>query len=177
MENKQDNSNLKLAFSILLLAVGMLFFAFASAPLYNLFCKATGFAGTPQIAVNNGTKIGKRMLTIRFDANVEPNLPWRFWPVQKEVKLYSGENGLAFYGAENMSSSPVVGTAVYNVTPTKVGQYFNKIQCFCFEDQLLAGGQKMQFPVAFFIDPAIEDDKDARDVDTITLSYSFYRVK
>ena len=148
----------------------------ASVPLYNLFCKVTGYGGTTRYTATASNKIGTKYITIRFDANVESSLPWNFKSEQNEVSVKTGENNLIFYTAENKTDRPIIGTAVYNVTPHKAAKYFNKIQCFCFEEQILKARQKMIMPVSFFIDPDIENDQNLKDVDTITLSYTFYLV-
>tara|TARA_A100001015_G_scaffold307794_1_gene404280 strand:- start:501 stop:995 length:495 start_codon:yes stop_codon:yes gene_type:complete len=122
-------------------------------------------------------KIGSKELLVRFDANIDKDLPWKFTPKQKNISVKSGENTLVFYYAENISDSDIIGTAIYNVTPYKAGKYFNKIHCFCFEEQLIKAGEKILMPVSFFIDPAIDDDPYLKDVDTITLSYSFYFIR
>ena len=114
------------------------------------------------------------MITVRFDANVNKSLPWRFKPVQNKIKVRLGEQALAFYEATNVSDQPIVGTAVFNVAPFKVGEYFNKIECFCFTEQLLKPGQTLQMPVTFFVDPSIVEDRNSLDVRTITLSYTFF---
>ena len=169
--------NNKLAFSIVLLVVGMLLLSFASVPLYNLFCKVTGYGGTTRYSAKASSKVGKKFIKIRFDANVDRNLPWEFRAEQNEVTVKVGENNLIFYTAENKSDKNIIGTSVYNVTPHKAAIYFNKIQCFCFEEQLLKSKQRMVMPVSFFIDANIEDDPNLQDVDTITLSYTFYKVE
>jgi len=162
---------------MILLICGMIMLTFASVPLYNLFCKVTGYGGTTKYTAIASTKIGTKLLKIRFDANVDKNLPWIFKSEQNEAIIRVGENNLVFYTAENKTDKPIIGTAVYNVTPHKAAKYFNKIQCFCFEEQLLKARQKMVMPVSFFIDSAMEDDSNLQDVDTITLSYTFYSVK
>jgi cytochrome c oxidase assembly protein subunit 11 len=175
---KQDNkSSNKLALSIILLVVGMVMLTFASVPLYNLFCKVTGYGGTTRYTAISSNRVGTKLLKIRFDANVDRKLPWVFKTEQTEAVIKVGENNLVFYTAENKSDEDIIGTAVYNVTPHKAAIYFNKIQCFCFEEQLLKSKQKMVMPVSFFIDPAMEDDPNLQDVDTITLSYTFYRIE
>ena len=151
--------------------------AYASVPLYSIFCKLTGFSGTVVTGKYVADRVGTKQIKIRFDANIDKDLPWIFKPEQQEVTVRVGENILVFYYAENLSNEDIIGTAVYNVTPHKAGAYFNKIQCFCFEEQLLKAGQKMPMPVSFFIDPDIETDPATSEVSTITLSYSFYRVK
>jgi len=158
----------------MLLVLGMVMLTFASVPLYNLFCKVTGYGGTTQFASVASSKIGSKILKIRFDANVDSKLPWQFKAEQEEVEIRVGENNLIFYSAENNANIPIIGTAVYNVTPHRAGRYFNKIQCFCFTEQLLKPKQKMVMPVSFFIDSEIENDPELKDVDTITLSYTFY---
>lgn len=170
-------NNQKLAYSIVSLVLGMIFLAFAAAPLYNIFCKVTGFGGTTQQAQYGSSVIGNKSIKVRFDANVSPDLKWRFFPEQNEVTVRTGENNIIFYKAENLTDEPIIGTSVYNVTPNKAGIYFNKIECFCFTDQLLEPGQVMTLPVSFFIDPDIEKDPTTKNLDSITLSYSFFRVK
>ena len=174
--SKQINSS-KLALSLGLLILGMIMLTFASVPLYNLFCKVTGYGGTTKYTAIASTKIGTKLIKIRFDANVDQNLPWTFKSEQEEITVRVGENNLVFYTAENKTDRSIIGTAVYNVTPYKAAIYFNKIQCFCFEEQLLKAKQKMIMPVSFFIDSEIENDLNLQDVDTITLSYTFYPVE
>jgi cytochrome c oxidase assembly protein subunit 11 len=173
--NKTDNRNLALA--LIMLIIGMVMLAYASVPLYNLFCKVTGYGGTTQVTKSGAETKGNRKLKIKFDANVEPNLPWIFKPEQSEVSISTGENTLVFYFAHNKSTTPIIGTAVYNVTPHKAGKYFNKIQCFCFSEQLLTPNQQVHMPVSFFIDPNFDNDLEMKDVNAITLSYTFYKVK
>jgi cytochrome c oxidase assembly protein subunit 11 len=150
----------------------------ASVPIYNLFCKATGYGGTTQ-RVNPYIKVqkGTRKIRIEFDSNVDKNLPWRFVPKHRSADVITGENALVFYESENLSERDIIGTSVYNVTPQKAGKYFVKIHCFCFEEQLLKAGQKLLMPVSFFIDPEIENDPEMADIDRITLSYSFFKVR
>jgi cytochrome c oxidase assembly protein subunit 11 len=155
------------------LVVGMVGLAYASVPLYRLFCQATGFDGTPRIATKASTTVLDKTIVVRFDANVTPGLPWRFEPVQNTMEVKIGENNLAFFRATNISDHPVHGTAIYNVFPEIAAVYFNKVQCFCFTEQVLEPGQSMEFPVSFFIDPQIVNDKDARNVTHIALSYTF----
>jgi len=149
--------------------------AFASAPLYRLFCAVTGYGGTPQIGPSTAPGASTRMITVRFDANTNPSLPWEFKPEQREVRLPLGEERLAFYRARNVAATPVTGMAVYNVTPEKVGRYFHKVACFCFAEQTLEPGQSMEFPVSFWVDPKLAEDRGTADVTTITLSYTFFR--
>ena len=149
--------------------------AFASEPLYRIFCQVTGYGGTTQVAAfNKKSLIGKNFITVRFDANVNKLLAWSFKPLQNKIKLRPGEQAIAFYEATNVSDKPIVGTAVFNVAPFKVGEYFNKIECFCFTEQVLMPGQTIQMPVTFFVDSAITKDRNTKDVNTITLSYTFF---
>lgn len=157
-------------------AVGMLGLAYAAVPLYTLFCQVTGFAGTTQRAERPSDTVLDRVVTIRFDANVAPGLGWAFEPVQRTVDVKIGENTLAFYRAKNTSGHPITGTATFNVTPEIAGSYFNKIECFCFQEQRLEPGEAIDMPVSFFVDPAIVDDENAGRLTQITLSYTFYPV-
>ena len=172
----QKDRNRQIALGLGGMAVGMLGLAFASEPLYRLFCQVTGYGGTTQVADQvQGTSINTdRIVTIRFDSNVNHKLPWRFTPLQKQMKVRVGESALAMYEATNTSNQTLVGTATFNVTPYTAATHFNKIECFCFTEQLLRPGEKIQMPVAFFIDPEIIEDRDADDLSTITLSYTFF---
>jgi cytochrome c oxidase assembly protein subunit 11 len=156
------------------LVLGMTALSFAAVPLYRLFCQVTGYEGTTRRAIVAPETVLERSLTIAFDANVGRGIGWRFEPVQRAQQLKIGEQGLAFYRATNLSDKPQVGMAVFNVTPHKAGSYFNKIECFCFTAQRLEAGQSVEMPVAYFIDPAINDDADLKKLTTITLSYTFY---
>jgi cytochrome c oxidase assembly protein subunit 11 len=149
----------------------------ASVPLYRLFCAVTGYGGTTQRAEDAGAEVLERTVRVSFNADVDPGLPWRFAPVQREMTVRIGEQNLAFFRAENRSDRPIVGSAVFNVTPFKVGAYFTKIACFCFEEQTLAAGESVEMPVSFYVDPAMLDDPDAKDVQAITLSYTFYMLE
>ncbi|MDP9196830.1 MAG: cytochrome c oxidase assembly protein [Pseudomonadota bacterium] len=163
--------------SLLALVGVMAGLAFASAPLYSLFCRITGFGGTTQQASTLPGRILDRTMTVRFNADVHPGLPWAFTPNDREVTVRLGQQGMTTYTARNRSVSPVTGVAVYNVTPDKAGVYFSKIDCFCFAEQSLAAGQTVDMPVLFFVDPAMADDPALKDVDTITLSYTFFQAK
>lgn len=171
------NSNASIAFFLIAIVIAMAGLAYASVPLYRLFCQVTGFGGTTQVAEQESATLGSRKLAIQFDANIDSNLPWEFKPLQHEVEVTTGENTLVFYTAKNNSDEPVTGVATFNVTPDKVGSYFNKVQCFCFDEQTLQPGEEVDMPISFFVDPEIEQDKDAQDVKTITLSYTFFRSK
>ena len=156
--------------------VVMIGLAYASVPLYRLFCQVTGFAGTTQRAESAPDKAIDRVMTIRFDSNVAGSLPWVFEPTQRSMDVKVGVENFAYYRATNTSSREVTGTAVFNVTPDIAGAYFNKIQCFCFTEQTLKPGQTVDMPVSFFVDPAIAEDRSFDSVSTITLSYTFYPV-
>ena len=160
-----------------LLVCGMTGLAFAAVPLYRVFCQATGFAGTPQRA-EGGHAPGSvgRMISIRFDANTSPSLPWRFQPVETRRDVAIGARNLALFEAQNLAARRITGQATFNVTPSQAGRYFTKIQCFCFTEQTLNPGQDVQMPVIFYVDPAILTDPDTRDISEITLSYTFYPV-
>jgi len=160
-----------------LLVVLMVGLAYASVPLYRLFCQVTGFAGTTQRAAEADVPgaVG-RMISVRFDANVSPALGWEFRPVETHRRIAIGARNIALFSARNRSDRPLTGTATFNVTPSQAGQYFTKIQCFCFTEQTLQPGQEVRMPVVFFVDPRLLDDPDARDISEITLSYTFYPV-
>jgi len=153
---------------------GMLGLAFASVPLYELFCKATGFNGTTQVADQAPGRVLERTVRVRFDASMDANLPWKFEPLQREVTVRLGEEKLVHYRATNLSQRPIVGTATYNVLPDIAGQWFNKVQCFCFTEQLLMPGQSVDMPVVFFVDPDMAKERRYDGVSTITLSYTFF---
>ena len=144
--------------------VAMVGAAYAAVPLYRLFCQATGFDGTPRIASAPSTQVLDKTITVRFDANVAPGLGWRFEPVHTTMPVKIGENELAFYRATNTSDRPVRGMATFNVLPEQAAVFFNKLECFCFKEQLLQPGESLEMPVSFFIDPQIVSDKDARGV-------------
>jgi cytochrome c oxidase assembly protein subunit 11 len=154
----------------------MLALAYASVPLYQMFCQATGFGGTTQRAAAPSATVLDKRITVRFDATVSPGLGWTFEPVERTQNLRIGETGLAYYRATNTSARAVTGTATYNVTPDQAGIYFNKLECFCFTEQTLQPGQSIDMPVSYFVDPAIVKDAVAGGLDRITLSYTFYSV-
>ncbi len=155
-------------------ALGMLGLAYASVPLYALFCKVTGFAGTTQVATSAPAASKEASVSVQFDANTSSDLGWTFQPAQHSVNVKLGEVALAFYEATNNSSDTVTGTAVFNVTPVAAGGYFNKIECFCFTEQTLKPGEKVSMPVQFFVDPEMLNNPDASGIKEITLSYTFY---
>lgn len=148
--------------------------SYAAVPLYRLFCQVTGFGGTTQIAKQAPDNVLDREVTVTFNADVDPKLPWKFKPLQFTKKVKIGENVFAAYVAENLSDQPTSGTATYNVTPFEVGPYFNKVQCFCFEKQALPAKAVVNMPISFFIDPEIVNDHQLDDVKHITLSYTFF---
>jgi cytochrome c oxidase assembly protein subunit 11 len=161
-------------------ALGMLGMGFAAVPLYRIFCQVTGFGGTTMRvseAKAATVKVAAGHISVRCDATVDRGMGWRFQPQQVTQDMRIGQRKQAFYSAENTSSQPITGVASFNVEPELAGKYFNKIQCFCFNEQTLGPGQTVDMPVIFYVDPAILDDPDARDIDEITLSYSFYPVE
>ena len=168
------DKNAKTLLLVLVIPIAMLWLAFASVPLYDLFCRVTGFGGTTQVSGNSPTQILDRKMTVQFNANTNRNLPWSFKPEKNDMTVNIGAQGMINFIAHNTSDKPTVGTAVYNVTPAKAGKYFHKTQCFCFDKQLLVPGQKMNMPVVFYVNPSIIDDRSMDDVSHITLSYSFF---
>ncbi len=150
--------------------------AWASVPFYDWFCRVTGFGGETGVATAGSDIILDRTITVRFDATLDRDMPWTFKPVQSEMTLRIGETGLAFFEAHNPTDKPVAGQAAYNVTPYEAGGYFDKIECFCFTEQVLQPGETVLMPVSFFVDAAIVDDRDAKYVHTITLGYTFYQI-
>ena len=148
--------------------------AWASVPFYDWFCRVTGFGGITQVADRGSEIVLSETVKVRFDASLERDMPWEFKPVQREMEIQIGATGLAFYEAYNPTDKPVAGTASYNVTPYEAGGFFSKIDCFCFEEQVLMPGERVQMPVTFFVDPEIVEDRDARYTKVITLSYTFY---
>ncbi|OSP56518.1 cytochrome c oxidase assembly protein [Pseudoruegeria sp. SK021] len=148
--------------------------AWASVPFYSWFCKVTGFGGTPQVSDAGSDTILDQTIRIRFDASTDHEMPWEFKPVERSMTLQIGETGLAFYEAYNPTDRRIAGTASFNVTPYSAGGYFDKIDCFCFEMQVLEPGERVMMPVTFYVDPEIVKDRDAKFVHQITLSYTFY---
>jgi cytochrome c oxidase assembly protein subunit 11 len=171
------SGNWRTALGLVALVAAMVGLSFATVPLYRIFCAKTGWAGTPQRAAAAPETMAPDMVLVRFDANVTQGLPWRFEPVEPELTLHIGENKLAFFRATNLSKETVTGSAVFNVSPEIMGQYFTKVQCFCFTEQTLKPGEAVEMPVSFFIDPAILQDRDAKTVRDMTLSYTFYKVQ
>ena len=176
MTSVAERSNRKTALIMAAICAAMLGLAFAAVPLYRMFCEQTGFAGTPERAERAPGAVAGQ-IGVRFDANVNPGLPWRFEPEQNTVRIAPGAQTRIFYRAHNFSTRAITGQAAYNVSPDIVGKYFKKIQCFCFTEQTLQAGQTVDMPVVFFVDPAIRQDPDTSHVDEITLSYTFYPVE
>jgi cytochrome c oxidase assembly protein subunit 11 len=173
---KMDPKN-KTALQAVTLVVFMGALAWASVPFYNWFCRVTGFGGVTNVAEAGSDVILDRTIKVRFDASLDRDMPWEFKPVQREMELRIGETGIAFYEAFNPTDRPVAGTASYNVTPYDAGAYFSKIACFCFTEQVLQPGERVQMPVTFYVDPEIVDDRDAKFTKVITLSYTFYETE
>ncbi len=170
------NRNRMTALASLAIIAGMGTMVYYAVPLYRLFCQVTGYGGTTQQASGAPGAAGDRVITVRFDADVSARLPWSFRPVVKLLRVRVGEEALTYYEARNKGRAAATGSALYNVSPAKAGRYFSKIECFCFEEQRLEAGQRVEMSVAFYIDPAILDDRNLDDVATITLSYTLYRV-
>lgn len=162
------------AFAVVVFMGGL---GWASVPLYDWFCRVTGFGGTTNVAEAGSVEIVDRTIKVRFDASLERGMPWEFKPMQIEVELRLGEEGLAFYEAYNPTDRPIAGTASYNVAPYGAGLYFSKIACFCFEEQILMPGERVEMPVSFFVDPDIMNDTDAKFAKHITLSYTFHEIE
>lgn len=174
MEANSAKKSSRLALVLVGVAAGMVGLAYASVPLYDLFCRVTGYGGTTQQAEEGSDVILDQDITVSFDANTARKMPWDFKPVKKTVTLKIGQTGIAFYEAHNPTDRTIKGTASFNVTPLKAGQYFTKIDCFCFTEQTLKPGQRVDMPVTFYVDPEIASDPNTQDVKTITLSYTFF---
>lgn len=176
---KPRRGNVRTAAVLFSVAAGMVGLAFASVPLYRVFCEVTGYGGTPRTGVTAtaGGASSERLVTVRFDANVNSKLPWKFAPEWRQITVRAGEETLIYYTATNLSSVPLTGTATFNVTPYKAASYFGKVDCFCFTEQTLKPGEAASLAVSFFVDPEIFEDPNTRDVSTISLSYTFYRAK
>ncbi|MBA4754225.1 MAG: cytochrome c oxidase assembly protein [Sphingobium sp.] len=175
----RDRRNRRTMMAMAGVGLSMLALGFASVPLYRIFCEQTGFGGTTKRAsadVQVREAVGHTM-SIRFDSNVQPGMPWQFYPEHRTDTVTVGRKDMAIFIAKNMSDRPVTGTASFNVTPSQAGAYFTKIQCFCFTQQTLQPGQEVRMPVLYFVDPKILDDPDNKDTQQITLSYTFYPVE
>lgn len=154
---------------------GMTGLAFAAVPLYDAFCKITGYGGTTREAAAAPSQVLDRSIEVRFDSNIATDLPIEFEPKQRAMSLHIGETGLAFYRVRNTSNQEIVARATYNVTPHVAGQYFAKLECFCFQDRVIGPGEEAELPVVFFVDPEIVSNPDTSEIDTLTLSYTFFR--
>ncbi len=170
-------ARLRVAMALGALVLSMVGLSYAAVPLYRIFCQVTGYGGTTQQASSAAERVLDRTITVRFDGNVAPALGWAFRPVTKTQTVKIGETALAFFKATNKSDKRIVGTATFNVTPEIAGSYFNKIECFCFTEQVLDPGRSVDMPVQYFIDPEILNDPDARGLTQITLSYTFFPAK
>jgi cytochrome c oxidase assembly protein subunit 11 len=148
--------------------------AYAAVPLYDLFCRVTGYGGTTQVAQYDPDQVLDREIIVRFDASRARGFAWEFEPVERQMTVNVGETALAFYRATNPTDRPITGIATYNVAPFKMGPYFAKLDCFCFEEQTLGPGESMEMPVLFFVDPAMDDERRMDDVRSVTLSYTFF---
>jgi cytochrome c oxidase assembly protein subunit 11 len=167
----------RVALVVAFAAMGMVGMSYAAVPLYQMFCRVTGYGGVPQIGSSESSERGDKVMTIRFDANVASDLPWTFEPEQSSIKLRNGETATVFYKVRNRSDKTTHGLASYNVTPERSGIFFTKLSCFCFSEQTLAPGETMDMPVVFYVDPSVERDEIMKSQDTITLSYTFYASK
>ena len=171
------DKNARLAWTLAAAVGGMLALAYAASPLYDMFCRATGFGGTPQVAQADERPVLSRTVNVRFDSNVAPGLPWKFEPEQSEIEVNVGQVVTVFYTVTNQAARTTAGQAAYNVAPLTVGSYFQKINCFCFTEQTMAPGEKREMPVVFYVDPSIAEDHENDGLNTITLSYTFYAVR
>ncbi len=174
MQSSSNNKKINQALLLFLFAFTMLIMSYAAVPLYKLFCQVTGFGGTPKVVDINSSNILSDDINVRFDSTIEKNSTIYFEPEIKTMKVKIGENSLAFFKAHNRSSKDVTTMSVFNVTPLHAGKYFNKIECFCFDEQVLSANEEVSMPVSFFIDPSIKDDKFINDLNEITLSYTMY---
>lgn len=175
----RDRRNRRTLVAMAGIGLAMLALGFASVPLYRIFCQTTGFGGTTQRAAADVklTPVAGRTMSIRFDSNVQPGMPWEFRPEHRTDTVTVGARDMAIFIAKNLSDKPVTGTASFNVTPTQAGAYFIKIQCFCFTQQTLQPGEEVRMPVIYYVDPKILQDPDNKDTQQITLSYTFYPVE
>ncbi|WCR53520.1 MAG: Cytochrome c oxidase assembly protein CtaG [Wolbachia endosymbiont of Ctenocephalides orientis wCori] len=173
---KKGDKN-SIVFFLVSLVVAMLCLSYASVPLYSVFCKVTGYGGTTKKVTNAITNATNQKIRVYFNADIMSDLPWEFKSETNYIDVNIGEQSLAFYYAKSLSDQPTFGMAVYNVTPFKAGKYFNKIACFCFNEQTLLPRQKAAMPVSFYIDPEIINDSNTKDLSEITLSYTFFKLK
>ncbi|NDA46428.1 MAG: cytochrome c oxidase assembly protein [Alphaproteobacteria bacterium] len=172
-----DRRNTRMAMSIVAVACVMLGLSFAAVPLYQLFCRATGYGGTTQVATDAPETLGSRTLTVRFDTNIASDLPWTFVPEETSMRVRTGETKTVFFKVTNHAKQKLTGLASYNVTPEAAGSWFNKISCFCFSELSVSPGETIELPVVFFLDPALEREATMAGVESVTLSYTFYAAK
>ena len=170
---RKRNINIQVVY-LVFFVLFMLGLSYASVPLYKLFCQVTGYAGTPKISKEENVHVTNKIVNVRLDSSIQKPSPLVFKPISKKVTTKVGENKLVFYKAKNLSEVSVTGTATFNVTPLTAGQYFNKVECFCFEEQVFKPGEEVEMPVSFFIDPEIINDKSMKSIDELTLSYTMY---
>ena len=170
---RRDNRRTALGLGAIVVVMAGL--SFAAVPFYDWFCRVTGYGGTTSVAEAGPDGVLERTITVRFDANTAPDMPWRFRPLARTMDLRIGETALVFYEAENLSDEPVAGSASFNVAPYAAGRYFTKIACFCFELQALSPGERVEMPVSFYVDPAMVDDPEAGGLTAVTLSYTMHR--
>ena len=176
-DRKRRRRNIAAVLASLGIVAAMIGLSYASVPLYRLYCQVTGYQGATRTALQAPDAASTATITVRLDANVNNTLPWSFTPEQPQVTMALGESVTAVYRVKNLSDKPTVGSATFNVTPFDSGQYFNKIQCFCFTEHALKPGESAELPVTFFVDPKIRDNPDTADIGTITLSYTFFRAE
>ncbi len=174
---EMSRKNARTGLMVLGVILAMAGLSYASVPLYDAFCRVTGFGGTTQTAESLPDTVLDRVVTIKFNADTHRDLPWYFKPQMREIDVQLGQKGVTAFTARNKTNKPVTGTAIYNVTPLKVGKYFHKVQCFCFDEQTLAANEEVSMPVLFFVDPKMAEDPNMDDVKTITLSYSFFKAE
>jgi cytochrome c oxidase assembly protein subunit 11 len=177
MNDSKQKSGRRVALPLIAGSFAMLALTFASVPLYRMFCAATGFGGTTQVAIQNAERQGERVLNVRFDSNVAKDLPWRFEPEVSKISLRTGQTATVYYKVANLADHETRGVAAYNVSPDQAGAFFKKLACFCFSEQRLAAHETAEWPVVFFLDPALESDETMQGVQEVTLSYSFFAVK
>jgi cytochrome c oxidase assembly protein subunit 11 len=177
IQRSASRSHRRVAFCIAGLALVMVGLSFAAVPLYALFCRATGYAGTPQIAARGANHLGQRRLTVRFDTNVAPGLAWTLMPQVAEISLRTGETATVYFTATNLTATEQAAVATFNVTPEQTGAWFNKISCFCFNEQRLGPHEQAEWPVVFFLDPNLETDPTMAAIDTLTLSYTVFAAR
>ena len=166
----------KTIFYLVFLVVFMASASFLSVPFYNWFCKVTGYGGATNVAQKESDIISDKIISVRFDASLEKGLEWEVKPVQRNMTLNLGETGLAFYEAYNPTDKPIAAQASFNVVPFSVGNFFNKIECFCFTEQILQPGEKIKMPVSFYVDPDLINNLESKNVTSVTLSYTFYEI-